>query len=214
MADVVTADIALFPIPAVVSFPGTTVPLHVFEPRYRRLVQDCVDSERLLAVTHTVKKIRDAPKNQDDALATNQATYLPQAVFSAGMVELVDTTPDGRLLVEVAMRERYELGPDKQTLPYRIAECTLVTDRPEPERETRSAELRTLINAKLITIAATSNPALVDLLQSDEWKNADPNEFSFRVFQFLRFDADFMQEVLEMRSVGDRLERLWTVLSA
>ena len=162
MADVVTADIELFPIPAVVSFPGTTVPLHVFAPRYRRLVQDCVDSERLLAVTHTVKKIRDAPKNQDNALATNQATYIPQAVFSAGMVELVDSTPDGRLLVEVAMRERYELGPDKQTLPYRIAECTLITDRPEPERETRSAELRTLINAKLITIAATSNPAAED----------------------------------------------------
>lgn len=214
MAQGETAEVALFPIPTVVAFPGTTVPLHVFEPRYRRLVQDCIEHERLLGVSHTVKMIREAPGNQEDALATNQATYQPQGVFSAGMVKLVDTTPDGRLLVEVAMRERYELGADTQTLPYRIAECTLVTDTPEPARDARNAELRTLINTKLITIAASSNQALVDLLQTAEWSQADPAEFSFRVFQFLRFDADFMQELLELRSVGDRLERLWAALTA
>tara|TARA_Y100001934_G_scaffold184424_1_gene217892 strand:+ start:48 stop:692 length:645 start_codon:yes stop_codon:yes gene_type:complete len=214
MRETVVSEVALFPIPTVVSFPGTTVPLHVFEPRYRRLVQDCIDDERLLGVTHTVKTIREAPREQDDALATNQATYQPQTVFSAGMVALVDTTPDGRLLVEVAMRERYELGPDKQTLPYRIAECTLVVDDPEPDRAPRNAELQTLINAKLITIAGTSNPTLVDLLQSEEWTGRDPGDFSFRVFQFLRFDADFMQGLLEMRSAGDRLERVWDALSA
>ncbi len=214
MSEPATVEIALFPIPSVVSFPGTTVPLHVFEPRYRRLVQDCIDDERLLAVTHTVKTIREAPRDQEDALATNQATYQPQTVFSAGMVTLVDTTPDGRLLVEVAMRERYELGRDTQTLPYRIAECTLVTDEPEPDRDVRNGELKMLINAKLITIAGSSNPALVDVLQSDEWTGLDAAEFSFRVFQFLRFDADFMQELLEMRSAGDRLQRVWDVLSA
>ena len=214
MSEPATLEIALFPIPSVVSFPGTTVPLHVFEPRYRRLVQDCIDDERLLAVTHTVKTIRAAPRDQEDALATNQATYQPQTVFSAGMVTLVDTTPDGRLLVEVAMRERYELGRDTQTLPYRIAECTLVTDEPEPDRDVRNGELKMLINAKLITIAGSSNPALVDVLQSDEWTGLDAAEVSFRVFQFLRFDADFMQELLEMRSAGDRLQRVWDVLSA
>ena len=40
----------------------------------------------------------------------------------------------------------------------------------------------------------------------------DASTFSFRVFQFLRFDADLMQEVLEARSPGARLELIWSVL--
>ena len=37
----------------VVAFPGIIVPLHFFEPRYRQLVHDCVEDERLVAVSHT-----------------------------------------------------------------------------------------------------------------------------------------------------------------
>src|SRR5262245_30676719 len=35
-------EIPIFPLPNVVHFPGVTVPLHVFEPRYRTLVKDAV----------------------------------------------------------------------------------------------------------------------------------------------------------------------------
>ena len=35
-------EVALFPIPDLVAFPGTVIPLHVFEPRYRKMVHDCV----------------------------------------------------------------------------------------------------------------------------------------------------------------------------
>ena len=33
-------EVALFPIPDLVAFPGTVIPLHVFEPRYRKMVHD------------------------------------------------------------------------------------------------------------------------------------------------------------------------------
>src|SRR4051794_38929670 len=39
-ADVAPRRLALFPLP-VVLFPGTTMPLHIFEPRYRELIADC-----------------------------------------------------------------------------------------------------------------------------------------------------------------------------
>jgi Lon protease-like protein len=42
----------LFPLPRVVFFPGTALPLHLFEPRYRRLAADCIDSgPKAMAVT-------------------------------------------------------------------------------------------------------------------------------------------------------------------
>ena len=54
-SDPETVEVALFPIPDVVAFPGMVLPLHVFEPRYRQLVHDCVQDDRLVAVSHTQK---------------------------------------------------------------------------------------------------------------------------------------------------------------
>ena len=42
--------IPVFPLPEVVFFPGTVLPLHVFEPRYRRMVADCLAGDGRLAV--------------------------------------------------------------------------------------------------------------------------------------------------------------------
>ena len=39
-----------------------------------------------------------------------------------------------------------------------------------------------------------------------------PADYSFKIFQFLRFDADIMQHVLEMQSANERLNLVWGVL--
>ena len=92
-------EVALFPIPGMVAFPGTIVPLHVFEPRYRQMVTDVVEQDRMIAVCHTKKDIRPAKDGQStqDALKNDQATYRPVEVFSAGICEIIDTTADGRV---------------------------------------------------------------------------------------------------------------------
>lgn len=38
------ANLPVFPLPRVVFFPGTALPLHLFEPRYTRMVEECIDS--------------------------------------------------------------------------------------------------------------------------------------------------------------------------
>jgi uncharacterized protein len=43
-------EVPLFPLPNVVLFPGTELPLHVFEPRYREMMANALDGERLLAM--------------------------------------------------------------------------------------------------------------------------------------------------------------------
>ncbi len=37
-------ELPIFPLPRVVFFPGTALPLHLFEPRYTRMIEDCLDS--------------------------------------------------------------------------------------------------------------------------------------------------------------------------
>lgn len=45
-------SIAVFPLPRLVFFPGTVLPLHLFEPRYRAMVEDCTkDGPGAIAVT-------------------------------------------------------------------------------------------------------------------------------------------------------------------
>ena len=42
--------VPVFPLPDVVFFPGTVLPLHIFEPRYRSMVRDAVAGEGLIAM--------------------------------------------------------------------------------------------------------------------------------------------------------------------
>ncbi len=44
------SEIPIFPLPNVVLFPSTLLPLHIFEPRYRAMVEDALDGERLIGM--------------------------------------------------------------------------------------------------------------------------------------------------------------------
>jgi Lon protease-like protein len=45
------SEMPVFPLPHVVLFPQTTLPLHIFEPRYRRMVEDVLSGDRWIAVS-------------------------------------------------------------------------------------------------------------------------------------------------------------------
>lgn len=205
-------EVALFPIPNVVAFPGTVLPLHVFEPRYRQLVQDCVRDHRMVAVSHVQKTIHEPGRSETlaQALSSNQATYKPQPVFSAGRCEIVDTTADGRLLATVSVSERLQLVDEVQSLPYRIVSCRRLTDTRETGDDARY--LQAAIHAKLIELIGDEHPDTARSLAAPPWTTMKPAEYSFRIFQFLRFDASLMQAVLEERSAAARLETIWSLL--
>ena len=200
-------EVALFPIPNMVAFPGTIVPLHVFEPRYRRLVHDCVEQERLLGVSHTRKTIRKPPQNQtiEEALSSNQATYQPWDVFSAGQCRIIETLQDGRLLAEIAMSQRFKIEQEIQSLPYRIVLCTPVNDTLPSSTNPDTTQLQKSVHLRLIEIVQNQNPDLAKALADSTWVEMSPAEYSFRIFEVLRFDADIMQDILEMQDAEQRL---------
>ena len=210
-------EAALFPIPNLVAFPGTIIPLHVFEPRYRQLVKDSLESQRMIGVCHTRKTIREAPTNQttSEMLSSNQATYQPQEVFSAGPCKLIDTTPDGRLLAEIHVEQRLVIKTERQTLPYRIVVCesindNIVEDADKSKHEAElSAELQKDIIAALHPMIARQNQDAADSLLNPTWSSTD---FSFGVFQYLRLDPDLMQLILECRSTVERLSTIWQAI--
>ena len=208
-------EVALFPIPNVVAFPGTTVPLHVFEPRYRKLVQDCVATERLLGVCHVTKTIREAPAAHsiEEALNSNQATYQPQKVFSAGRCAIIEELEDGRILAQIEMRHRLLIEQEVQSLPYRIVNCSVLDDVEDPANADETQQLKKRVHTALVDIVKQQNPAVAEELGDGAWLEKPTTQYSFEIFQILHFDPDIMQHLLEMRSTRERLITTLSILS-
>ena len=207
-------EVALFPIPGMVGFPGTIVPLHVFEPRYRQMVTDVVEQDRMIAVCHTKKDIRPAKDGQSmqDALKNDQATYRPVEVFSAGICEIIDTTADGRVYVHISMSKRLQLVHEVQTLPYRIVACRELEDVSQLVSDDELMKYQKSITDSIVKLIGKHNPAKLSEFNSDEWLELPPTEFSFKVFQLVRFDADTMQSILEATSNLERLKMVGSLV--
>lgn len=208
-------DICIFPIPECVTFPGTVFPLHVFEPRYREMINYCIESDTPLAVCHT-RKLVSAPKPTEDlkeALSSNQATYRPFDVISAGMCDLQKVTDDGRMYLDVHVKERFRIINERQFLPFQIYQCESFPDVvPEEEERHQNQQLKDKICHRLIALGHR-NKSVQELLQSDEWASMSSDEFSFELFGLIHFDADVMQTLLEMDSANQRLSSTLSLLN-
>jgi Lon protease-like protein len=205
-------DVALFPIPGSVTLPFDKVPLHIFEPRYRQMVQDCVSSHRRIGVAHTqelISKSKVSPTaSREEILNSNHATYQAHSVFSAGFATISETLPDGRILCEIAMDSRYEMISEVQKMPYQVVNCKLFKD----DFEEPDLNLRSDLEKLLLMAAGQNSKNLEKMFRSPDWMNLSLFEFSFRIYSLVALDPDVLQKVLELQSINDRISFLKTLL--
>ena len=190
-------------------------PLHVFEPRYRKMVTQAIEENRLLGIGHTDKIIHQSKKEQslEEALNSNQSTYRPLPVFSAGFCKLIDTKQDGRLLVDVDIESRFRILNCVQTLPFSIYECSRIEDDPLPDADQKLCEqLRDKILHRLAALTAKS-PALGQAFLDQSWFDLTLSDFSFQILSSFQLPAPIAQELLELTSSKDRLNRIIHMLN-
>ena len=128
------AEMPVFPLPQVVLFPHAVLPLHIFEPRYRALVKDCLASHRVFAIALITDPAHpDARGNPPIA-----------EVAGAGLIVEHQGLPDGRstLLLHGHARVRIEELPFVG--PYRRARATLL---PEQDLEVAAADRLALLTS-------------------------------------------------------------------
>ncbi len=208
-------DVALFPIPNAVNFPGVPCPLHVFEPRYRQMVRHCLEQEMLMGVCHVEKVVhrREREQTLEEALSSNQATYKPLRVFSAGPVRLLEELADGRMLIRVENRLRLRLVEEKQALPFGIWRCEELLDEGGDEA---SQQLLEQSKAKILNrlIAIThANEAAQETLNSEHWQTMPAQTFSFAVAGLLGMPSETSQALLEMTSAQQRLDTILEMIN-
>ncbi len=137
----------LFPLPDVVFFPCTLLPLHVFEPRYRALVADAAAGEGLVGVV----KLR--PGWEADYYGN------PPVHDVACLGKLVETTrlPDGRYNIVLCGAKRVRIEAIVSDRPYRTARVELLDERSTAGREREAEALRD----RLLELAVEVPPGLL-----------------------------------------------------
>lgn len=201
-------EVALFPIPDSVNFPGVPMPLHVFEPRYRKMVKYCIDHNVMMGVCHTEKVVHanTREQTQEEVLNSNQSTYKPCAVFSAGTVELLEEMDDGRMAIIVNFERRLKLQKERQTLPFNIWACQPYEDDAlENDDLVGLRQSHEKIMQRLLTISH-GNDAFQTMLAGEQWQNMSPVEFSFVVNSLIGMPAEIKQDLLEMKQPQQRLD--------
>ena len=188
----------LFPLPLVL-FPGAVQPLHIFEPRYRQLLVDCLEGDRRFGIARLADGIAEVE--------------LPAGTVGC-VAEIVDTEalPDGRSNIVVRGAERFALvSIVSSPHPYHVCRAELVEDDFEigDELDSRAERVRDVFRrvaraARTLADDPDPVPALPD----------DAASLSFAVASMIDISLDARQELLASRSPLERLRELDHVLSA
>ncbi|MBX3186122.1 MAG: LON peptidase substrate-binding domain-containing protein [Labilithrix sp.] len=185
--------IPIFPLPQVVLFPHAVLPLHVFEPRYRAMLQDCLASHGALVIAQL--------------LAGEDEHGRPRIAPIAGGGIVVEHQPlaDGRSNIVVRGQARLLLEEhepeDPARRPYRIARATVLDDLPHPVAEhdrTALAAAATMFAGEVKRHDPTFTFALP--------QTNDAGELADLCAYQLVIDASSRQAVLEERDPRVRVE--------
>ena len=117
--------VAVFPLPDVVFFPRTVLPLHVFETRYRAMVKDALEGDQRLAVALL------QPGWQSDYQGS--PAFYPIATI--GRIDGLEMTRDGRYHFRLVGEARVRLGEVVRSEPYRLVRYELHPERPIDDRD-------------------------------------------------------------------------------
>lgn len=188
-------SLPIFPLPNCVLLPGGLMPLHVFEPRYRELTRDCLESHQLMAIA----RLRPG----------YEASYYgrPPVYDRCGVGRIIcsEELPDGRfalLLRGVARAEiARELPADRN---YRIVEAKVLPDTSCDDTDARDHHRRLIMLCdRLAEVIDQGGPQLRDLVRSFE----SPGACADAIAAALIMDADERQELLEACDPMVRLQR-------
>ena len=110
--------IPLFPLATVVFFPNTLLPLHVFEPRYRQMVKDIIDGERIIGMVLLKPGWEKSYEGN------------PEIYSVVGMGRIVNSEPldDGRFNIVLYGLKRVKIIDIVKDIPYRLARVEILED--------------------------------------------------------------------------------------
>jgi Lon protease-like protein len=175
----------LFPLD-VVLLPGTPLPLHIFEPRYREMVAECLAREQHFGVVRA----------KDEGVAGIGCT--------AEIITVTKKYPDGRLDIVTEGRERFEVMQVNQERSFLQAEVLYLRD--EPGNATAQERAQALkLHSEIMTLAGAA---------PEKSSEIESSQLSFHLAGSLPLDLDFKQTLLGMKSEEERVRAVISCFEA
>ena len=115
--------IPLFPLPSTVFYPGTPLPLHIFEPRYRQMTADALEGERKIGMVLL--------KPDWEAAYFDRPEIFPMGCV--GSIEKEIRHPDGKYNFTLVGLRRFRILREVDGKLYRCAEIDLLEEQNEQE---------------------------------------------------------------------------------
>jgi Lon protease-like protein len=168
----------LFPL-EVVLFPGAPLPLHIFEPRYKEMIGECIQGKKRFGVIRV----------QENSLADVGCT--------AEIVAVTKRYDDGRMDIVTQGRDRFELLEVNQERQFLRGEVLYISDEPEAATE-QEREQALQLHRQILALAGA---------QQDLSDDSDV-PLSYQLAGSLPLDLDFKQQLLGVRSEAERVRTL------
>ncbi|MGA9352808.1 MAG: LON peptidase substrate-binding domain-containing protein [Terriglobales bacterium] len=183
----------IFPLDLVL-LPGAPLPLHIFEPRYKEMISECVEQKKPFGVVRA----------SDEGVAGVGCT--------AEIVSVTKKYDDGRMDILTRGVERFEVVEVNEERAFLRAEISLIQDEDDNDDENDAAgrpeqsliEQAVRLHAEIIKIAGA------ELSEPDE----TATNLSFLLAGSLPLDLDFKQNLLTTLSETKRLEAVVGYLEA
>jgi len=183
------ARLPLFPLDLVL-YPGEHIPLHIFEPRYRQLLADCLEGNKRFGITTASPPVAGA-------------------IGSVAQIRRAEPLGDGRSNIIVLGEGRFGVRAllDEGT-PYFVASVEEFSDHPDTVPSPRELEELRQLGVGLRDALGV----LADRAGDEPAWSADPELLSFEVASLLDVDLDTRLRLLAGRSTRDRVRAMLGLL--
>lgn len=168
----------IFPL-EVVLFPGAPLPLHIFEPRYKEMIAECLE----------LKKPFGMVRAKENAVA--------EIGCSAVILNVMKRYEDGRMDISSEGRKRFSIVELNHDRSFLQADVTWFDDDEPAPLPGKQSETAIELHEQLLTV-----------LGQDAEIDKNKNYLSFQLANQLPVDLDFKQTILEMKSESERIETL------
>jgi Lon protease-like protein len=184
----------LFPL-NVVLFPGMALPLHIFEERYKAMIGDCVDKEEPFGVV-LIKEGQEVGGPAE-----------PFQIGTSARILSVEHLEESRMNIVTRGHRRFATVEIDRLLPCLVGQVRYLEEDPGVVAPGIAAEIGGEY-ARLLRSLTTLTGGWTDRVAVPQ----DPVRLSYAVAANLELPNDVRQELLELSTAGERLERLLPLL--
>ena len=187
-------ELPLFPLPEVVLFPGRPLPLHIFEFRYRIMMNTILESDRRFGVL-----LWDSVRGQ------------PASVGCCAEIIQYQRLQDDRMKILTLGQQRFRVLEYVREKPYKVGLVEWIEDQP-PQKDLRPLAMD--VEQLLRDVVRLSAKLTDQDIELPEDIPDLPTELSYWVGSNLYGVAEEQQALLEMQDTAARLEREAEILTS